>query len=76
VKTFTLVGGRVTILAANPSVSLVGAVPDAGYSVSVEEDGPQLVRVEFKSGELESQFEARWDDGELVIDIDDDHDDH
>jgi len=45
-------------------------VPNAGFTVEVEDDGPGEVRVEFSSESHESEFRARWEDGELRIDID------
>ena len=69
-KTYTLAGGTVTIAANDPTVTLVGAVPKAGFTVDVEHTGPDEVRVEFESENHESSFRAEWEDGELLIDID------
>ncbi len=72
--TYNLVGGSVTITAASPNVSLVGAVPSSGFTVKVENAGPSEVRVEFDSESWESEFSAKWDDGELRVRTDE-HDD-
>jgi cytoskeletal protein RodZ len=72
--THDLVGGSVTITAASPNVSLVGAVPSSGFTVKVENAGPSEVRVEFDSESWESEFSAKWDDGELKVRTDE-HDD-
>lgn len=69
-KTYTLVGGRVTISANDPSVTFISAVPNAGFSVNLESSGPTEVKVEFDSEGHESEFTAKWGDGELLIDID------
>ncbi len=70
ITTYTLVGGQVWISADEPDVAFVNAVPEAGFSVEIEKAGPGEVRVEFESSDRESSFRARWEDGELDIDID------
>jgi cytoskeletal protein RodZ len=74
-STYDLVGGSVTISAVNPNVSLVGAVPNSGFTVKVENAGPNEVKVEFRSESRESEFSAKWDGGELRIRTDDHEDD-
>ncbi len=71
-RTYSLDGGTVTILATNPFVTLIGAVPNAGFTVDVEEAGPTRVKVEFESESHESEFDAYWSNGELIVDIDED----
>lgn len=69
-STHQLVGGQVTISALAPNVTLVGAVPSGGFSAEVEDSGPGEVEVEFESSHHKSTFRARWEDGHLDIDID------
>lgn len=69
-KTYTLIGGRVTISANDPSVTFISAIPNAGFSVDLESSGPTEVKVEFDSEDRESEFTAKWRDGELLVDID------
>ena len=69
-KTYKLVGGTVTISASNPDVRFVGASPAAGYSIEVEDLGPNQVKVECDGESGESKFVAKWDSGELLVDID------
>lgn len=71
-KTYNLSGGTVTISASDPDVRFVGASPAAGYTIEVEDRGPEQVKVEFDGAGGESQFVAKWDSGELLIDIDED----
>ena len=67
---YELIGGLVTISVDDPNVYLVAATPKAGFSVETDKAGPGEVRVEFESSDRESSFRARWEDGELDIDID------
>ncbi len=66
---YELIGGLVTISVDEPNVYLVGATPKAGFSVEIDKAGPEEVRVEFESSDHESSFRARWKDGELDIDL-------
>lgn len=70
VTTYRLDGGEIRISALEPHVNLVSAFPFGGFSVEVDEAGPEEVGVEFESSDHESSFRARWKDGELDIDID------
>jgi hypothetical protein len=74
-STYDLVGGSVTISAVNPDVSLIGAVPNSGFTVKVENAGPNEVKVEFRSESRESEFSAKWEGGELRVRTDDHEDD-
>ena len=73
-STYRLVGGQVTITALDPTVSLIAAVPAPGFSVEFDHLGPGEVRVEFESETHRSSFRARWENGELDIEIDEDAD--
>lgn len=51
-------------------VELQAATPAPGFSVEVDDDGPDRVRVEFDGDSLEVRVEARWENGALEVDID------
>jgi hypothetical protein len=46
----------------------VAAVPNAGFQVTVEDSGPDSVRVEYRSDSHKSTFKAEWEDGQWEID--------
>ena len=53
------------------TISLLGEPqPAAGYSVEVEDNGPDRVRVRFESGERRSRITVELIDGALVPQID------
>jgi hypothetical protein len=56
-------GGIVVVEASGGAVSLVSAVPNPGYSVEVDEQGPDEVRVEFESDDSKSEVRVRWNGG-------------
>ena len=56
-------GGTVVVEASGGSVSLVSAVPNPGYTVEVDDGGPDEVRVEFESDDSKSEVRVRWNDG-------------
>ena len=70
-----LTGGKVVISASPGVVNLVSWTPKPGFSGEVEKSGPDEVRVRFESDNHESEFEAEWDDGRLVISKDENPDD-
>lgn len=77
VKTYTVVGGSVTVEASNNNkVTLLGAVPNSGFSAKEEErSDPTKVVVEFVSSSQKSKIEIRWRDGKLVPDVDEESQD-
>jgi len=74
-STHQLIGGQVTISSLEPTVDYVSAVPAGGFSAEIEETGPNEVKVKFESDAHESSFKAKWEDGELDIDIDEEPND-
>jgi cytoskeletal protein RodZ len=66
-STHTLVGGQVRISYSPGVVSFISAIPQPGFSTELQEDGPEEVRVRFRSESHNSDFRARWEDGELRI---------
>ena len=68
--TYQLVGGWVRVTIGQGFVRLEGAAPNPGFSMRLEADEGDEVRVRFESDDHRSEFEARWDDGELEIELD------
>lgn len=56
-------------------VHLEAAVPESGFTVDVEHNGPERVEVKFKSESHVSKLHAEVHDGELDIEIDEESDD-
>ncbi|MDH3193785.1 MAG: hypothetical protein OEM40_05630 [Acidimicrobiia bacterium] len=70
-KTYILFGGSVTVSANADSVTLLGAVPNSGFSATEERrSDPTKVVVEFESNSHKSTIEIRWSDGELKYSAD------
>ena len=70
-STHTVAGGTVTIRSSPGIVSFVSAIPKPGFTTELRDSGPDRVRVRFSQAEQESEFEARWENGELEISLDD-----
>jgi hypothetical protein len=58
-RSYSLAGGRVTLLVTADSAQLVTAVPDAGFTVQ-NWSGPDWLRVDFSSGTQVSSLIASW----------------
>ena len=58
-RTWSGTGGRVTASCAGDAVSLVGAVPDLGYTVKTYESGPERLRIDFESKDPDDYGEVR-----------------
>ena len=69
IRSYELVGGSVTVEVGPNTVHLAGASPKAGFSMDVENSGPEKVEVEFKSESHESNFSGRIEDGAFVPEI-------
>jgi hypothetical protein len=65
-------GGTVSIRYRQGEVRLQGAVPAPGYEADIDHEGPDEVRVTFDGDEHETEFRARWRDGQLDVDIEQD----
>jgi len=72
IRSYDLVGGSVTVEVGVNTVGLAGASPKAGFSMEVENSGPEKVEVEFKSDHHESQFSGEFKDGVFVPKIEED----
>jgi hypothetical protein len=70
VHTINSVGGSVVVRYRPGEVELQAATPAPGFAVENDENGPDRVRVEFESNDLEVRVEVRWDNGDLDIRID------
>ncbi len=62
-------GGTVTVSYSGGEVYLVGAAPANGFAAEVKNQGPQEVRVEFRSDTLKVDVRARWESGGLVTTV-------
>lgn len=71
VRTINSPGGTVVVRYRPEQVELQAATPAAGFSVEVDDNGPDRVRVEFESGDDDFRVEARWEGGQLSIEVDD-----
>lgn len=69
--TYETEGGSVTLRTQGQNVFLQTAYPKAGWSVKVEEEGPEEVEVVFKESEEEIHFKAEFKDGQLKIQVED-----
>jgi len=70
-KTVSSAGGTVTVTYSNGNVFLTGATPALGFSMEIEDAGPDKVRVDFDSGDDEISVRIEWKDGRLDIEIKD-----
>lgn len=70
VRTINSVGGSVVVRSRPGEVELQAATPAPGFAVEIDDDGPELVRVEFDSDGSEVRIEARWANGALEVDVD------
>ncbi len=62
-RAYDLVGGTVVVDVGNETVTLIGASPAGGFSVEVDDAGPERVVVKFESSDHESEFVGRFEDG-------------
>lgn len=71
-KTYDTEAGSVRIVVAGSSVTFAGATPLPGWTVELENSGPEEVKVHFEQNddeEHEIEFKAKIDDGELKVSI-------
>lgn len=67
---FVATGGQVTAACTGPdTIKLLGAVPVAGWSLEVESEGPEKVRVDFESGSEETEIKITCSTGQLSAEI-------
>ena len=68
-STIPSAGGTVTVSYSGGEVYLLGAAPTNGFTVEVKNQGPDEVRVEFRSATLKVDVRARWEAGGLVTTV-------
>jgi hypothetical protein len=66
-ETHELIGGWVRIRHGGGQVFLVDAGPNPGFTIDVDHDGPDEVKVVFESSDHKSTFRAEYEDGVLDI---------
>ena len=62
-RTYALVGGTATLRFTPQGVTVVTATPNPGFSVDVEPENVNGVKVEFESDAHESRVDGWWDGG-------------
>ncbi len=66
IRSYVLVGGSVSVEIGDGVVRLAGASPNSGFTMEVEDSGPE---VEFHNDGHESKFSGKFEDGEFVPSI-------
>ncbi|MGK2947366.1 MAG: hypothetical protein ACSLFP_02235 [Acidimicrobiales bacterium] len=62
-RTYSLIGGTATLRFTPAGVTVVTAIPKAGFSVKVEPEHGNGVQVEFESDDHRSRVDASWANG-------------
>jgi hypothetical protein len=68
-KTYEMIGGWVRIRYGEGNVFLDGAGANAGFTMKVDDNGPEEVEVEFRGESHESEFSAEFEAGELRVEV-------
>jgi hypothetical protein len=68
-RSYELVGGLISVEIGDEVVRLAGASPKPGFTMEVENSGPEKVEVEFHNGDHESHFSGKFEDGRFVPSI-------
>ncbi len=63
VRTYTLVGGTATLRFEPAGVTVVAATPNPGFSVSIEAEETNGVKVEFEGDDVRSRVTGWWEGG-------------
>jgi hypothetical protein len=71
VRTVNSAGGTVVVRHRPGEVELQAATPASGFSVEIDDSGPDRVRVEFEADDADIRVEVRWQAGELEISVED-----
>jgi len=69
IRSYDLVGGSVSVEVGDRTVRLAGASPKPGFTMEVENSGPEKVEVEFHNDDHESHFTGKFEDGHFVPSI-------
>jgi hypothetical protein len=75
VKTTSTKGGTLVVKYRPEEVVLQAASPAAGFHVEVDKAGPPEVEVEFESETSKVEIRAKWEHGELTIEVSESDDD-
>ena len=67
--------GTVSVAYWPGEVHFEGASPAIGWTVEVENEGPQVVEVKFEQDESDVEVKVEWEDGQLVVEVDEESDD-
>ncbi len=70
IRSYDLVGGSVSVEIGDGTVRLAGASPKPGFTMEVENSGPEKVEVEFHNDDHESHFTGKFEDGRFEPSID------
>jgi len=70
IRSYDLVGGSVSVEIGDGIVRLAGASPKPGFTMDVENSGPEKVEVEFHNDDHESHFTGKFEDGQFEPSID------
>ncbi len=71
-QTFFPTGGQVSVACTGPdTIKYLAAVPASGWTLHREDSGPVKVRVEFESGEQESEIEIVCINSQLIAEMSD-----
>ena len=73
-KTFTSLGGTITVRAASGVLTLEATQPALGYEVESIDPSTTEITVEFRSDSGTSRIQVRFDDGEMVAKVSEDND--
>ena len=68
-------GGQVVLKYRQAEVVYQTATPAPGFRVEIEKPGPPEVELEFESESLKIEIHAKWDSGELKVEISESDDD-
>jgi len=66
-RTFTLIGGTVSVTCTGNVISLGSATPNAGFTVETEKEDGQQIEVTFRSDTHESKLEVGCRNGQVVV---------
>lgn len=69
VRTIATDGGTVVVRHRPNEVELQAATPLPGFQMEIDDTGPQRVRVEFESDDLDIRVDVEWSDGSLDVDV-------
>ena len=65
--------GQVTVNVASGQLQLVDVKVNAGWTVEVDEAGADRIKVKFRNGENEAEFEAELEHGGIKIEVEAGH---